>query len=271
MVAVLAAYRVGQKVSAVGAESHARASADEVAKSLSRGIVWVWPASNGPLPVQHSTSLSLPGPLYREAAVLVESMLIRERHIERSARQQPFPLPANAQLLPVLHVEAASDAPDLITPAQQQVIVQAAVRMAANTRSGLVQLDFEAPKRHRTAYVELVAAIRSALPSQVRLSVTALAHWCTQGDWLDRLAADEVVPMLYRLGPNAENWRAKFMNPKAAGLAQRCHGYALGFATNDAPPAALLQRVVRPYWFDESAWSNPSRPPPHPDPIPTKP
>ena len=36
---------------------------------------------------------------------------------------------------------------------------------------------------------------------------------------------------------------------------------ALGFATNEPPPARLLARVNRPYWFDESAWSNPSVPP----------
>jgi hypothetical protein len=96
----------------------------------------------------------------------------------------------------------------------------------------------------------------------VRLSVTALAHWCTQGDWLDRLPVDEVVPMLYRLGAHADEWRRRFAQGDA-GLARRCQGPALGFATNDPPPPALLARAARPYWFDEAAWSNPSRPPRH--------
>ncbi|MFO1217894.1 MAG: hypothetical protein U1E89_05855 [Burkholderiaceae bacterium] len=233
------------------------ATAADISSSLSRGAAWIWPGSNGPLV---GTQAAAP---YREAAVLVESMLIRQGHIERSARTRPYRLPAGARLLPVLHVEAAGDAPDALTPAQQQTIVAAALRLTAESAgSGWLQLDFEAPARQRQAYAQLVAALRAALPPQVRLSVTALAHWCTQGDWLDRLAADEVVPMLYRLGRQAERWRERFVDPAAAGLARRCRGPAMGFATNDPPPVALLHRVARPYWFDESAWSNPSHPPP---------
>jgi hypothetical protein len=228
----------------------------DMAGSLARGAAWIWPGSNGPLAGEQGVAS------HREAAVLVETMVIRKGHIERNARTQPYPLPAGVRLLPVLHVEAASDAPDSLTLAQRHAIVATALRLAVAAGSDRLQLDFEAPARQREAYVQLVAALRAALPSQVRLSVTALAHWCAQGDWLDRLAADEVVPMLYRLGTQAERWRERFLDPAAAGLAQRCRGPAMGFVTNDPPPAALLHRVARPYWFDESAWSNPSYPTP---------
>lgn len=241
----------GALARAIGQGAHQPASPAEVASSLAHGVAWIWPDSNGPR-------------RYREAAVLVESLTLRASGVERGGRQQPMALPAGVRLLPVVHVEAAADAPADFTPAQREAVI-AAVRRHAGTAAagaGLLQLDFEAPPRQREAYRALVAAAREALPADVRLSVTALAHWCTQGDWLDRLDADEVVPMLYRLGGHADDWRRRFERGDA-GLARRCRGPALGFATHDPPPPALLARAARPYWFDEAAWSNPSHPPPH--------
>jgi hypothetical protein len=230
------------------------ASRPQVAAALSeRGVAWIWPASNGPVATD--------APVYREAAVLVETLVIGADGVERMPRTQPLVLPAGVRLLPVLHVETAPDAPDALSEGQQQALVAAFLRHAdeAAEGAGMLQLDFEAPRRQRAAYRALVARIRAALPPRLKLSVTALAHWCTESDWLDRLPVDEVVPMLYRLGPNAAQWRQHWLRD-GHGLAARCRGPALGFATNDPPPASLLARTPRPYWFDESAWSNLSRP-----------
>ncbi|KQY81441.1 hypothetical protein ASD35_06395 [Pelomonas sp. Root1444] len=242
----------------LAAEPAARsASPAEVAASLARGAAWIWPDSNGP----HRPRTTSAAPAYRDAAVLVESLVLRGVRVERGGRTQPLALPVGVRLMPVVHVESAADAPDDFTPAQRAAVL-AAVRRHGQRAAGLLQLDFEAPPRQREAYRALVAAARAALPAGVRLSVTALAHWCTQGDWLDRLSVDEVVPMLYRLGPHAQDWRRRFERGDAS-LARRCRGPALGFATNDPPSPVLLARAARPYWFDETAWSNPSRPPSH--------
>jgi hypothetical protein len=234
------------------------ATAADAAASLARGVAWVWPTSNGPQASGAAT------PSYREAAVLVETLVLRAHGVERGGRQQPLALPDHVALLPVVHVEAAADAPTTFTATQREAILAAVRRHApaAAAGAGVLQLDFEAPARARESYRSLVAEVRAALPANVRLSVTALAHWCTQGDWLDRLPVDEVVPMLYRLGAHAAQWRERFATDDPS-LARRCRGPALGFATNDPPPAALLARTARPYWFDEAAWSNPSLPPRH--------
>lgn len=239
-------------------DGRTRASAAEIAASLARGIAWIWPDSNGP---QSAHNNAAP---YGEAAVLVESLVLRGAGIEHGGRTWPLALPAGVSLIPVVHVEAAADVPAEFTPAQRNAVIAAVRRQAATAAAGagLLQLDFEAPARSRKAYGELVAAVREALPTGVRLSVTALAHWCAQGDWLDRLPVDEVVPMLYHLGTHADDWRRRFVQDDT-GLARRCRGPALGFATNDPPPPALLARSARPYWFDEASWSNPSRPPRH--------
>ncbi len=230
---------------------------DPVRASLVQGAAWIWPGSNGPLPATGGA------PTYRVAAVLAESLVLRSRGVERGRRSAPLPLPQGVGLLPVVHVEASADAPNDLRPEHTEAILAAVRRqgVTAVAGAGMLQLDFEAPTRQRQAYRALVASVREALPPGVRLSVTALAHWCTQG-WLDTLPVDEVVPMLYRLGPHAAAWRARFVRNDPR-LSARCRGNTLGFATNDPPPAALLARATRPYWFDEAAWSNPSRPAPY--------
>jgi hypothetical protein len=239
--------------------SNRRGDHSEVNASIERGVAWIWPDSNGPQGDPDAAA-----PPYLEAAVLSESLVLRAVGVEHGGRTQPLVLPEGVRLLPVVHVEAAADAPAVLTPSHRAAVVQAVRRQAgtAAAGAGALQLDFEAPPRQREAYVQLIGEIRKAMPANVRLSVTALAHWCVQGDWLDRLPVDEVVPMLYRLGPQAAQWRQRFAQPDDR-LARRCRGPALGFATNEPPPPTLLARASRPYWFDESAWSNPSHPPFH--------
>jgi hypothetical protein len=253
--AALLAAAVGARLVPSAAAPASRAQLD--AALAQRGVAWIWPASNGPVPPRSSS----PAAGYREAAVLVETLVIHADGVERLPRLQPLALPAGVRLLPVLHVEAAVDAPDALSEPQVAALLAAVARHAGDAAAGagLLQLDFEAPRRERAAYEALVARVHAALPAGVRLSVTALAHWCTESGWLDRLPVDEVVPMLYRLGPHAAQWRRRWSDG-GAGLAARCRGPALGFATDDPPPAALLARTPRPYLFDESAWSNASRP-----------
>jgi hypothetical protein len=193
--------------------------------------------------------------------VLVESLILRASTVEHRGRTRPLSLPPGVRVMPVLHIETAADAPNAFTPQQNDAIL-AAVRRQSQTAvkgAGLLQIDFEAPARQRDAYRALLVSVRQALPPGVRLGVTALAHWCTQGDWLDHLPVDEVVPMLYRLGPHADDWRRRFAEGDTR-LVRRCRGAAMGFATNDPPPQALLVRTTRAYWFDDTAWSNLSQP-----------
>jgi len=188
-------------------------------------------------------------PAYREAAVLVEMLVIRDQDVERMPRTQPHVLPVGVRRLPVLHVEAASDEPDTLSDAQVGDIVAAFMRRVdeAAAGAGILQLDFDVPRRERASYRALVARLRAALPPQLKLSATALAHWCSESDWLDRLPVDEVVPMLYRLGPQATRWRSQWLRGDAT-LAARCRGPALGFATDDPPPAELPARTSRHCW-----------------------
>src|SRR5687768_16539451 len=86
------------------------ASPVEVTASLARGVAWVWPNSNGPKAMQGGAAP------YREAAVLLTSLVLRSRIAEHGGRTQPLALPPGVRLVSVVHIEAAADAPSELTP-----------------------------------------------------------------------------------------------------------------------------------------------------------
>ena len=51
-----------------------------------------------------------------------------------------------------------------------------------------IQIDFDATKSERSFYRELITDLRQRLPANVHLSITALASWCMDDDWLSDLA-----------------------------------------------------------------------------------
>lgn len=57
-------------------------------------------------------------PPYREAAVLVESIVLRAHGVERGGRTQPLTVSVDVRLVPAVHVEAATDALAELTPGE---------------------------------------------------------------------------------------------------------------------------------------------------------
>jgi len=127
------------------------------------------------------------------------------------------------------------------------------VRAARRSTSGWVQLDLEAHPSQRAFYRRLVRDVRTALPASTRLSVTALAWWCRSSDWLDGLAADEVVPMFFRMGRDGQALRGLLVNDPDH-LQARCRGEAAGFSLQEPFAAATTARFRRTYWFDNRHW-----------------
>ena len=134
-------------------------------------IAWIWPTSGAP-----------PGPL-REAAVLVETVVLQGQGVVRRPRMQALVMAPGVAVTPVVHVQAGAGSGAVFTPAQRHAVLAALQRYAPRASSGTVQLDFEAPPRQREADLALVADARRLLPRTLKLSVTALASWCRQGDW----------------------------------------------------------------------------------------
>lgn len=166
---------------------------------------------------------------------------------------RPRALAKGTTVIPVVHVEIdVLHPPASLRPAAPTILD--AMRAAARaSTSGWVQLDLEARPSQRANYRELVRTIRAALPQKIKLSVTALAWWCRSGAWLDGLAANEVVPMFFRMGRDNAALRG-IVAGRPAVLHPLCRAGSAGFSRQEAFPPDVAARYGRTYWFDETGW-----------------
>lgn len=134
----------------------------------------------------------------------------------------------------------------------QAAAASAAIASLANlTGVTAIQVDFDATISERAFYADLLRELRRRLPSAMPLSITALASWCMDDPWIAGLPVDEAVPMLFRMGPDADDVRL---------LLAQGHDFSLpvcresvGISTDE--PIRDLRVGRRRYVFNPEGWS----------------
>jgi hypothetical protein len=211
------------------------------AAASAQQVAWLWDEAQ------------LPAWSAQEAAILQRHILLTGATALSRPRMRWPALPAATQVTPVLHVEVSTVNPPVDIENSRAMIIAALLDAAAASTSGWVQLDMEAKPSQRVFYRSLVQQARAALPSRIRLSVTALAWWCRSSAWLDDLAADEVVPMFFRMGRDGAAMRALLDNSPST-LHARCRAGSAGFSPQEAFAPGVAARYRKIYWFDLHAW-----------------
>jgi len=207
-----------------------------------RTLLWVWDR-----PQLFSAPPEGTGIAYLHATVRLSGTQSRT-----TWRQWPLRIAPGITVIPVVHVTLDNLAPSPVDDAQQQAIARALEHAAAHSRSGWVQLDFEARRSQREAYVALLGRLQP-LRANVRLSATALASWCMDDPWLPAGLLDEVVPMYFRMGPDSARIRQRLQTTGAATV-PACRD-AAGLLLGESWPA-LGGNVKRRYVFHTGAWKN---------------
>jgi hypothetical protein len=169
------------------------------------------------------------------------------------ARGRRFPLltAPGARRTAVVHVQIDPSQPLAWTPALRQRAAQTVLAYARTPGFQAVQIDFEVKESQRQVLLDLVHDVRAGLPRTTPLSMNALASWCETESWINATEADEVVPMLFRMGPDGERLKAKLA---AGGVlnGQRCQT-ALGISTDT--PLARIPAGRRVYVFNPHSWT----------------
>lgn len=206
-------------------------------------LLWVWDR-----PQLFSAPPEGTGIAYLHATVLLSG--------ERSRttwRQWPLRIAPGVMVVPVVHVTLDNLAPSPVDDAQQQAIAVAVEHAAKQgNRSGWVQLDFEARRGQRAAYVALLERLQPLRKDGVRLSATALASWCMSDPWLPAGLLDEIVPMYFRMGAEAARIRQR-LDATGAATVPACRD-AAGLMLGEDWPA--LGGVKRRYLFHAGAWKS---------------
>ena len=96
------------------------------------------------------------------------------------------------------------------TPQLRARTAAAVVQLARSVDVRQVQIDFEVRASEHQILRDVVTHVRAALSPSTLLSMTALASWCAHESWFDDLPVNEVVPMLFRMGPGGAQIRSDF-------------------------------------------------------------
>ena len=184
-------------------------------------------------------------------AVLAGTVLLSGEDAVARPRLQPARVSPAQTVIGTVHVEIDRRRPLAWTAAQRGTAAAAILSLMANPRFGELQVDFEVRASERGVLLDVLRDVRAGLPPGRMLSMTALASWCDTERWLGEAPVDDVVPMLFRMGPGG----AALQRRLAAGGAfgdPHC-GRSLGVAV-DTPLAGLPDRR-RIFLFDPAPWT----------------
>jgi Protein of unknown function (DUF3142) len=199
-------------------------------------------------------------------AYLERTILLRGDCVSVRERKQPLRVPTGTYLMAVVRLESNSRQPASFSQAQINDVVQDILAAGNHRNVTAVQIDFDARESERGAYRQILNQVRASLPECVPLSMTALASWCANDNWLQSLPVDEAVPMFFRMGVlsgERQQYLQCLSAPKAAGHQIWCApgksanskcSKSIGLATDELVDVAAV-RNRRIYLFSTQPWT----------------
>jgi len=209
-------------------------------------------------------------------APLIATLRVHGTRLERRPRLQPLAADPHTPWLAVVRIETRgrgiADEPALDGALRESLV--GAIRdewraaqqptEAAPPPLGL-QIDFDAALSERWFYRNLLEDLRSMLPEERALTMTALASWIVYEDWTRDLPVDEVCPMYFRMGRDAERVQRRLASARGlAAVIGKPDGstpeFAAGFASDElewlaGSPAARILDDRRIYIFSPRPWT----------------
>ena len=238
MAIVLAALMAG--ASDTTAAVHLSARADRMNR-LPHIILWAW---------ERRENLGFIDPDKTAVAYLARTLDLRGDSVLVRPRYQPLTLPPRTTLIAVVRIEDDRRVAPTRSVSQRAEAARIIAKLA-DASPAAIQIDYDASRSERTFYRDLLTDVRSRIPATIPLSMTALASWCLDDDWITGLPVDEVVPMLYRMGPDASDITAYLRNGGEFGPEMSRNSVGLSL---DAQVAGLAAGK-RVYLFSPRPWT----------------
>jgi len=166
-------------------------------------------------------------------------------------RRHPLEVAPGQVTTAVVHIQIDPRRPLAWTPERAGQVAQAVLRLGRGPGVRRLQVDFEVRASQRAILLAVLKEVRAGLPQGVELSMTALASWCDGEDWLAAAPVDEVVPMLFRMGPEGARLKARlaaggdFANPVCRSA----------LAVSADTPIARAPAGRRVYLFSPRSWT----------------
>jgi hypothetical protein len=206
-------------------------------------FLWAW---------ERPEQLSFIDPKQVGVAFLAKTLYLREDKVIERPRLQPLKVPPGTVLIAVVRIEAMRDRSPSFSTSQREEIFRALVAAAHLPEVKALQIDFDARESEREFYRNMLIELRGRLPSSMPLSITALASWCVDDNWLDGVPVDEAVPMLFRMGLDDERIRS-YLKEGGAFRNPLCR-LSSGVSTDEDLKFAFAGGA-RTYVFHTRAWT----------------
>ncbi|HSF16508.1 MAG TPA: hypothetical protein VLK65_13250 [Vicinamibacteria bacterium] len=211
--------------------------------TLPATVLWAW---------ERPEDLSFVDPTHMGVAYLAATVRLGDgEDVDSVPRLQPLVVPRAASVIPVIRVESPRDRRPSLSEKQGLALVRAIDAVIPLREARALQIDFDARLSERTFFRSFLEMLRSELPEDSFLSITALTSWCLDDPWLDGLPVDEAVPMLFRMGDHADTIRARLDSGVDFGPTL-CRASA-GISTDEPIPSLPAGR--RYYVFHPGIWS----------------
>src|SRR5687767_5250162 len=160
-----------------------------------RVVLWAW---------ERPEDLEFVGPEKYGVAFLAQTLTLSGERVIFTPRRQPLNVSPETKLIAVTRVAARkkSGGEVALSDAQRDELVALILKTLELKNVSAVQIDFDVLVSEREFYRGLLATLRERLPDHVPLSITALSSFCLGDRWMQGLPVDEIVPMVFRLGPD---------------------------------------------------------------------
>jgi len=207
-----------------------------------RTILWAW---------QQPEDLRFLNPRRVGVSWLIETLWLEGSHVRVMANLNPLQVPKSTWLMACVRIETDPTRPPTFSPAQLHTVLHELAAVARRPPMRGLQLDFDARQSQQRFYRRLLFRLRRQLPLNQPLSITALASWGLSDDWLHGVPVNEIVPMLFNMGP--EGGQVRRLLARDGGFPDPRFNAAAGLEL-EAPPTRVPARA-RIYLFDSRGWS----------------
>ena len=186
-------------------------------------------------------------------AVLAQTLVLDRDHVIHKPRLQPLLVPPDVKVIAVTRIESqrVKGQRPALSREQTNRVSELVRKTLQLPNVSAIQIDFDATTSERRFYRGLLSELRSKLPDEMPLSITALASFCIGDRWIEDLPVDEAIPMAFRMGTDSIKIRSMLAEGGdfRGHLCQRSYGIAL-----DEPLDATFYADRRVYVFNSRSW-----------------
>jgi hypothetical protein len=192
-------------------------------------------------------------------AYLAETIYPKENGFFVRPRLQPLELPTHIYLEAVVRIETERKKAWALSDRVTDVLAEEIAKVASKPQVGALQIDFDARENERLFYRQLLGKVRTLIPKQMPLTMTALSSWCMGDRWLDGLPVDQVVPMLFSMGSGEKESLdfIKSSDEDRLSYFQKCVGLSISDSKCSNVLASRIKLAdARIYFFSTRPWNS---------------